>query len=135
MKSAYYFLFYKLYKWYEKGPSVWMSDWKASFSLDVLIYLVLMFLFIYYNIFINRYANLSSNNIEVYIIVIAVSVTNYLVFHHRDQWREIVKEFDSLPAEKNRKGGWLVFGFVLFVVANLIFSFYLMSQIDWSQYR
>ncbi|MBO6185169.1 MAG: hypothetical protein J6O88_10885 [Chryseobacterium sp.] len=135
MKKAYYYLFYKLYKNYERGPSVWMSDWKASFSLDVLIYFLVMFLFIYYNIFINRYANLSKSNIEVYILVISVSLLNYFIFHHRNQWKKIIVEFDQLPKKKNILGSWVVFGVVLFIVANLIFSFYLMSKIDWSQYR
>jgi len=135
IKKVYYYLFYKIYKWYEKGPSIWLSEWKASFSMDVLIYFVVMFLFIYYNVFINRHANLSESNIEVYLLVLSVVLINYFVFHHRNQWKNYVKEFDKLPKKKNQTGGWIVFGFILFVIANLVLSFYLMSQIDWSQYR
>lgn len=54
---------------------------------------------------------------------------------HTDIWKEYVIEFDQLSKKKNRIGGWIVFGVVLLVVMNLIFSFYLMSQVDWSMYR
>ncbi len=35
-KKTYHYLFYKFYRFYERGPSIWLSDWKAAFSLMVL---------------------------------------------------------------------------------------------------
>lgn len=135
MKKVYYYLFYKFYKFSEAAPSRWLSDWKASFSLDVLSYFFISSLVIYYKIFFNHNLHLSESNYDVIIVVGIVSLTNYFIFHHKDQWKEIVSEFDKLPKKKNRIGSWVVFLFVIAVIANLIFAFYQMSLIDWSLYR
>ncbi len=136
LKKAYYYLFYKLYRWYESvGSFAFWSDWKASFSVDVLLYFIIISIFLYYKVLFNRYVHLSGNNLDAIILVVIVAGTNYFIFHSRNQWKNIVKEFDQLPKKKNRIGGCLVTGFVLLVIANLVFAFYLLSQIDWAKYR
>lgn len=136
IKKSYYYFFYKLYKFWEyvSVPKFW-SDWKASLILDCLIYFIVSSAFIYYKVFFNPYLHLSEGYNDVFILVIPVVIFNYLVFHHRDQWRSIIVEFDKIPKKKNLIGSWIVFSIVLLVILNLIYSFYLMSQIDWSQYR
>jgi hypothetical protein len=131
----YYYLFYKLYRWYEKGPSIWMSDWKASLSIDVLVFFVILSFIVYYTTFIDRYFELGDSKIIVFLFIVGISVPNYFIFHHRDQWKGIVQRFDKIPKRKNLIGGWIVFGVVLLIIANLIFAFYQMSLVDWSKYR
>lgn len=135
MKRAYYYLFYKLYKWYEKGPSVWWSDWKAGISIIALEIWLVASLFIYYKIFFNRYAHLSDSGWELIICALLIIIPNYWVFVHTDKWKDYVQEFDQLPKRTNKIGGWIVFGVVLLIIANLVFAFYQMSLIDWSKYR
>lgn len=135
MKRAYYYLFYKFYKMSEAAPSRWWSEWKASLAIDVLAGLFIYSLLVYYKVFINRNTHIGGKIETIMAIGILTIMSSYFIFHHRDQWKEIVAEFDQLPKKKNRIGGWIVFSIVLFVIANLIFSFYLMSQIDWRQYR
>lgn len=119
----------------EAAPSRWMSDWKAGIAIIALEIWLLTSLVIYYKVLFNRYFHLGESNWDVIISVIIIVIPNYLLFVHTDKWKDYVKEFDRLPKKKNRLGSWIVFGIVLFVIANLIFSFYLMSRIDWSQYR
>ena len=133
MKKAYYYLFYKFYRMSEAAPSRWLSDWKAGICIIALELWSVYSLVNYYNIFINRCFAL--NKTYVIITVLIICSINYFAFVHTDVWKEYVKEFDQLPKKKNRIGSWVVFGVVLFVIVNLIFSFYLMSQIDWSKYR
>jgi hypothetical protein len=133
IKKGYNYLFYKLYKWI--GEDNWWTDWKTALSVDVLIYYIVIAFFIYYKIYFNPFIHLSENNTDIIILVIIVSVPNYFIFHHRDQWKDIVKEFDKLPIPKNIIGGWIVFGVVMLIIANMVFAFYQMSLIDWSQYR
>lgn len=135
MKRAYYYLFYRLYKWYEKGPSVWLSDWKAVISIGVLQVFLILSMYCYYAVYSKQILDLSIKNPIVFIPFAIIFIFNYFTFEHTDIWKEYVAEFDQLPKKKNRIGSWIVFGVVLFVIANLIFSFYLMSQIDWSLYR
>lgn len=135
IKTMYQYIFYKLYKFYKKAPTEWWSDWKASLTLDVLLFFVILSLYIYYQVMINPYAKLASSNIYCIVIAIIISVFNYFIFESNDQWKLIVRRFDKLPAKKNKIGSWLVSGFVALVISNLIFAFYLMSQIDWNLYR
>jgi hypothetical protein len=133
MKKAYYYLFYKLYKWI--GEDNWGTDWKATLIIDILIYFIITASFIYYKIYFNRFIHLSENNADIIILVILVSVPNHFIFNHSDQWKDIVNEFDKLPKRKNKIGGWIVFGVVLLIITNLVFAFYQMSLIDWTRYR
>jgi hypothetical protein len=135
INKYYKYVFYKLYNFYENGPSVWMSEWKASFSMDVLWYFTIYSIAIYYNIFINRYFHQNDSFIEEGALVILVAVFNYLIFNRNDRWRGINDHFKKLPKRKNLIGGWIVFGFILTIVVNLIVAFFLMSRIDWQVYR
>ncbi len=136
IKRAYYYLFYKLYKFWESAsdPKFW-SDRKASVTIVVMEIWILISCFIYYTIFFNRYFHVNIKHPVVIISGIIVFLINYLAFAHTDKWREYVKEFEQLPKRKNKIGNWIVLGLVLLIVSNVIFSFYLMSRIDWSWYR
>lgn len=138
IRKMYYYFYYKLYKLFQVDERDWWSEWKASLTLDVLIFCFLLSLISYYNIFINRYFTLDVPNLKVklgifYFLIIALP--NYFIFHHKDQWKDIVNEYEQLPKKKNKQGDWIVYIIVLLIIANLIFAFYLMSQIDWQQYR
>lgn len=138
IREAYYYCFYKLYKHYEKGPSVWLSDWKASLTLDILVFFTLFSLIIYYKVFINRNFSLDTKYTKLIfgiLYVLCIALPNYFLFNHNNQWRRIVERYDQLPNQKNRVGGWIVFAFVVLIISNLIFAYYLMSQIDWNQYK
>ena len=135
IKRAYYYLFYKLYKWYEKAPVVWWSDWKAVVSIVALEVWVITSGFIYYKILFNRHIHLSDSQWDLIICALLIIIPNYLIFIHTDKWRDYIREFDQLPKRTNKIGGWIVFGVILLIIANLIFAFYQMSLIDWSQYR
>jgi purine-cytosine permease-like protein len=124
----YHYLFYKLYRYYEKGPSVWWSDWKASLSLIVLEIWLIASILIYYKIFLNPSADIIGSEGSWILLVIIIALIDYFAFHHRDQWKQIVIEFDNLPKRTNRIGGLVVFGFALLIIVNFILSFYLYYQ-------
>jgi hypothetical protein len=133
--KAYYYLFYKLYKWYESGPSIWWSDGKAVLSIDVLCVFIGISIMTYYTIFIDRYFRIGDGKFFLLGYVLLIATPNYFIFNHRNRWKQIVKEFEKLPKRKNEIGGWIVFGVVLLIITNMVYAFFLMSQIDWSRYR
>jgi hypothetical protein len=136
IKNIYFYLFYKFYKHFEKGPSVWMSEWKASLAMDLLIGLIALILIVYYKIFIDRSICLDHDNLALYVYTIGfftIVLPHYYIFNHKDKWKDIIVQFDQLPKEKNMIRGWLVF--VLLLLFLLIYGFYLMSTIDWSQHK
>jgi hypothetical protein len=135
IKKAYYYLFYRLYKYYNSGTFVWGSDWKAVFIIEVLWLFIGGALLVYYKVFIDRSIHIGDSKILLIVFLIAISVPHYFIFHHRDQWKEIVNEYDKLPKKKNLIYTIVVLLFILLVFFNFFFAFYLMSQIDWSVYR
>ena len=135
MKKAYYYLFYKFYKLAETAPSRWLSDWKAGIVIITLEVWLLLSIGVYYATLTKTKIELNIRMPIVFIPLLVILVTNYLMFIHSDVWKEYIEEFDKLPKKKNRYGTLIVLAVVIFVVANLIFSFYLMSQIDWTNYN
>jgi len=135
IKFAYHYFYYKLYKLFQVDERDWWSEWKASLSLDVLISFVVLSGINYYTNLTKKIFYFGNGKTIVFILGILILTPNYFIFHHKDQWRGIVKRFDNLPKGKNRIGDWVVYSIVILLIANLIFSFYLMSQIDWKQYR
>ncbi|TCN57591.1 hypothetical protein D0809_13485 [Flavobacterium circumlabens] len=71
----------------------------------------------------------------IYVPAIIIYVFNYFTLDYKDNWKQYNVEFANYSKRKNRIGGWIVFGIILLIISNFIFSFYLISQVDWSQYR
>jgi hypothetical protein len=136
IKKAYYYLFYKLYRFSESAPSRWLSDWKATFSLLVLEIWILVSFMVYYKVFTKKDL-IPDNRLTMMgiTVVVVLSLIKYFVFEYQDRWKEYVVEFNKWPAKKNKTGTLVVWFIVLLIIANLTFSFYLMSQINWKQYR
>jgi len=134
--KAYKYLFYKLFKFWEfvSVPKFW-SDIKAAISIDVLIFFTILSLIIYYNIFIDPYFNLDKNKYVVLLFILAICGPNYYIFHRDDKWKRIVYDFDRLSSKKNKVGSIIVLMVILLIIGNLILAFYLMSQVNWKQYR
>lgn len=137
LKKIYYYFFYKIYCSVEYTSELsggkFLSAFKASLVMIALEIWSTVSILNFYNIIFNRYMNIPKS---IYIgIVLLFSIISYFTFDYTDVWKSYNKKFDKLPKKKNILGGWIVFGFVLFIITNLVFSFYLMSQIDWSQYR
>lgn len=131
LTKAYYYLFYKLYKWI--GEENGWADWKAGIAVMTFEIWFVLSLFNYYNTLIDK--NFDPNNtLFITVGVIIISINVYL-FTYLDHWKNRIKEFDKLPDRTNNIGGAIVFVVLLFIIGNLIFSFYLMSQVDWAQYR
>jgi hypothetical protein len=134
-KDAYFYLFYKFYKFSEAAPSKWMSHWKAGLLIDVLEVFIGLSAVVYYTVFSKQWIDFGDRKEVGFLYLLFIAVPNYFIFHHKDRWKDIVKKFDRMPQKKNKIGSWIVFCFVILVVANLIFAFYLMSQIDWELYK
>ena len=91
---------------------------------------------VYYKVFTKKdLLNDKGLVIAVGLVVGVLTLVNYFVFFHNDRWKGYVKDFDSLPKKKNKIGTMIVWSLVFLIFLSLIFSFYLMSRVDWSLYR
>jgi hypothetical protein len=136
-KKAYCYLFYKLYRFWEtvSMPRFW-SSWKATLSLMALELWILMSILVYYTVITKE--DLMSDKLLVVVIIITgviFSLIKYFVLDRKDQWKDYVQEFDKWPKRKNNIGTLVAWVVVLLIIGNLVFSFYLMSLINWKQYR
>lgn len=135
LKNIYDYFFYKLYKFFEAAPSKWWSDWKAGGAMLVLEILTFISILNYYTVITK--ANFSDDFLfkVAMIIVACLVVVKYFAILHKDRWKSVVEKFDGYRRNQNILGTWIVLMVILLLIANVVFSFYLMSQIDWKKYN
>lgn len=127
-KKAYYYLFYKLTKVFPDQPFMPSSEYRAGVVILVLeAWLLLSFPFYYAAFFGNKF-HFKLNHPIAYILAGALALLNYMAFYRANRWERYAKEFKHWPERKNRIGGWLVFGVIVAVISNCIFSVYCLSQ-------
>lgn len=129
IKRGYYYLFYKFYKFGEASPSIFPSDFTATFailSLELLFFISLKF---YYIEFIDQSDEFELVSFQTFFALGFVVLVNYYAFIDKPRWKKYVNEFDQWPQRKNILGTWIVLGIVVFVICSLAFSFYMMGQI------
>ncbi|SHG85525.1 hypothetical protein [Chryseobacterium vrystaatense] len=127
IKKLYYYLFYKLYKFWDyiSVPKFW-SNYKASLSIVILEIFIIISCTNYYNILYNSNSGILSNSGWITIVMLLV-VVDYYVFHSKDQWNHIIIEFDESCSGKNKIYSILAWGLILLVISNMIFSFYCLN--------
>lgn len=139
LKESYYYFFYKIYKSIDytskaMGGSFW-TGFKATLVIMALEIFLLIFIGVYYTVITKTSIELRPDMPIIYIPVLVLGIFNFLMFDINDNWKSYVKEFDQWPKHKNKIGSWIVLAITLFIIGNLILSFYLMSQIDWESIR
>lgn len=137
IKKSYYYFFYKVFKSIEYTSDLsggkFFSAFKASIVLIALEFWLTIAILNYYNIFIDRHVHFPKS----YYVGIALffSFLSYITIDYNDVWKYYNRKFDKLPKQKNKIGSWIVFLIIIFIITFFIYSIYLMSQIDWSQYK
>jgi len=129
MKGAYYYLFYKLYKFGEWSPSSFPGDFTATFTIAVFETMFLACLKFYYIEFVNHNDVFSLTSFQTIVSLLAIFLINYFAFLRDAKWKDYVKSFDKLPKYKNIIGTWVVIGTLAFIIINVAISFHLMGQI------
>nr|WP_314499703.1 hypothetical protein [uncultured Chryseobacterium sp.] len=129
IKKSYYYFFYKVYKSIEYTSDLsggkFFSAFKTSLVMIVLELFLLASILIYYKLFINFNANIIGTEKQWIIMVILLVLIDYIMFYKKNQWKNIVSEFDNLPTKKNKLGSWIVFLIIISIITNFILSFIL----------
>lgn len=127
---AYYYLFYKLYNFWEKisFPKFW-SDFKAGISI-IVIEIWLMFSIInYYSLYNNVKLNVSLKSPNILLPILLIISTNIYFFNIRDNWKTYNEQFDNLPKWKNILGGIVIWIIIVLIIASYFLSSYYMQKI------
>jgi hypothetical protein len=130
----YYYLFYKFYKITVTGAFPSLGKFYAEIFIMTLELFLLLSLFAFYNVFIDRYAKLELISVKTIVTNLVILIGNFRFFSG-DEWWDIVAEFDKWPPQKNKKGSFIVALLVLGIAASFILSFYFLFQVDWEKYR
>ncbi|AYZ10814.1 hypothetical protein EGY05_02140 [Chryseobacterium arthrosphaerae] len=131
IKKNYYYFFYKIYKsvqYTSKPFGDFLLKFRAGIIMIALQIFALASLGIYYSIITQAKMELSIFMAVIYIPLIIIIAFNYYSLDYLDIWKEYNKEFDNLPRKKNVLGSWIVFGIVLIIIGNFIFSFYCLDK-------
>ena len=136
MTRAYYYFFYKLYKFYDAGPSVWLSDWKAGVSISVLEVIFLNTLIWYLNIILKvEIYDVGSVNLTLLglppielLIITTILAFNFFAFLFNSDWKKYAAEFDRLSPKQNKINSRIVGAIILFVFGNLIIAYLLLNK-------
>ena len=95
LKRGYYYIYYVFYKVVKGAPASYWAEWKASLSMNVLIFFTLNTLLLAYIYFIDRNYDPPTDVSLYFLIGIIVFSLNHYLFNHRDKWRKIVSEFEN----------------------------------------
>jgi len=127
--KAYYYLFYKLYKFWEfvSIPRFW-SDFKAIVSIVALEVWLLFSIINTYSIVENNKFNIEFSNALILVPFCSIIILNYTVFIHTDKWKEYNAEFDQLSRRKNIIGGIIVWAIILSIIVSVFTSAYLLQK-------
>ncbi len=124
LKIAYYYIFYKLYKFIEWSPSIY-SSYSGAVSLLMLLEIWTLFsINNYWDVFIGKHGTLTFISFKVLFPITILLLLKWIAFWKDDKWKAYVKEFEQLPKRKNIKGSWIVAFITLLCFANFVFSFY-----------
>jgi hypothetical protein len=126
IKEFYYYIFYKFYKLFNSFKTTrWLMDWKAAIVITVLEIWILFPIINYYDFFSGKRIELTFFSPIILIPLVSIVGLKWAMFVFNDDWKLYIKEFDKWPKAKNKKGTWILLGFILLIVVNFIFSFYL----------
>lgn len=122
-----------MYKISMSGTIKSLSKFYAELLMIILEVSIASSMYIYYVIYINRYAKLILYSWKVFVFIFFIIITNYFSFNKKTDY--YIDLFDNMKFNKKIKYEIIIWLIVFMIFLNLIFSFYLMSKIDWSLYR
>ncbi len=139
IKKSYYYFFYRIYRSIEYTSKLSGGEFLTLFKGGVVMIALEIWILIsigaHYTAYSKTFIELSVSMPIVYIPLMIIILFNYFTINYKDNWKQYNAEFAKYSRKKNRIGGWIVFVVILLIVSNLVYSFYLMSEVDWSQYR
>lgn len=116
----YGYVFFTIFRFWEKVPSKWWSEWKTIFTLCILEFYVsatmLNFIVYWLNI------HILSNMTVLILILITIYLGNYFRFGYKQKWKNDVLKFSDINSVLDRIGVTMV---VLFVVTIVVSSCHL----------
>lgn len=133
VQKKYDYFFYVVYRFWEKAPSRWWSDWKAVITVSFFIGFafsaivnVIMYVF--------RIDLVPRTEVFPILESLVVFGLNYYYFLYQDKWKEKISHFKNLEKKIDRIGIITVIIIMMLIIFILIFSYYLLSIVEWQSF-
>lgn len=127
--KAYYYLFYKLYKFWELvSMSKFLGDFKSVISIIALEIWLLFLSFNIRSLVRNEKLDIEITHFIIITPFIFILIVNYFLFIHTKKWKEYNAEFDQLPRSKNIIGGIIVWAIIILITVGFWTSAYLVQK-------
>jgi len=116
--NPYYYLFYKISRGLNKRGN---NEWGVLFALSFLISINIIV--IYVNIFhVTRQNFADGYKVGLIIIWVFLFITNYILFFHKDKYKQIVKRYEKETLRSKRIGNFLVITYILVTFLAIFFA-------------
>jgi membrane protease YdiL (CAAX protease family) len=131
IKKAYYYLYYKIYKMWDKVENPFLStNLRADISMIFIMIWFIVSLFAYLSIMLGRRIELDlTKPIGLILAILVLGLTLYF-FTFSTKKKDYFIEFEQWPVKKNRLGGLIVVCIVIFILVNLFVSIDLMKKLN-----
>ncbi|WP_018676200.1 hypothetical protein [Riemerella columbina] len=131
-KAYYYFYLYKSIeytaKFFEETPSFLL--FKSSIVFMALQIWSILSVIGYYSFFIKIKPVLSMDNPVIILILILILGFNFYTIDYNNKAIKYIEYFDRVKQNNHKSKSFIILFFVLFIIANFIFSLYLVSSVD-----
>lgn len=134
IQKYYDYLFFTFYRFWEKAPSKWWSDWKAMLTIDFLKIFILSGIF-GYTLYFTKLNLIPETPVIPIIIGLLLFGTDYYYFIYGDKWKKRIRKFENIEARRDRIGIILIVTIIIIAIIFLIYSYYLMSTVDWNNLK
>lgn len=126
----YNYIFYTYYRFWEKSPSPWWSEWKAVISMCFMVIFALSSIsnVIMYKSHFNLIPETRLLPILMALLIFGV---HYYLFLYKDKWKVKISSFNMTNKKKDALGISLIILFSGIIIATLIYSYYLLSIVNW----
>lgn len=112
------------------------GTWNISSCIEILQVWLLLSCLVYYTV--NTREELVPSHLQVPIfsaVVFTLTLVNYVLLEQRWPKGKFSKTVDTCSGPNNNLATALCWLLALLVVVNLLFSYFLLSNIDWTHYR
>lgn len=114
--NVYYYLFYKLSCFLNKKDN---NEWGVMYALSLLVFINIIILYV----FVFRITEANSKGgykIGILIIGIILFIINYILFLHKNRYKQIVKRYNIESLRRRKIGSFLVILYIVLTLASII---------------
>ncbi len=132
----YYIFFYKLFRLFKSTANEGWEDWKALVALCLITVLLLVQGYVYFLVFFPELSfDIPYPQPTLFLISFALCSMHYYLTLHKEKWKAYIDVYNSFSKMQKITSSLLMFFFLCLIVCGLFFSFYKLSQVNWSVYR